>query len=89
MRWGWLPSPWEGAPAFVAVNVWIGLDDTNKNTVYKWFDGSEPVTYQNFDVLPDAASPDCVAFRAFGGGGRWYTFDCTNQRPAICECDGP
>jgi hypothetical protein len=66
--------------------VWIGLHDPDQQGSYLWTDGTPP-SFTHWSSAPSAGSPDCVSKNTRFSDGRWYTRDCADTRPAICECN--
>ncbi|XP_071039410.1 macrophage mannose receptor 1 isoform X2 [Parasteatoda tepidariorum] len=86
--------------AFLLMNVketlWIGLNDRDNESQYKWDDGT-PYDYWNWE--PDEPSgprlekEDCVEFiiysgRANGKPGQWNDLECGHDREFICQKKG-
>lgn len=68
------------------IEVWIGLHDIDQDGAYVWLDGTPPA-FTRWSGTPNAASPDCVVKNTLLNDGRWYTRDCAEARPAVCECE--
>jgi hypothetical protein len=68
------------------IEIWIGLNDTDQNGAYVWLDGTPPA-FTRWSSPPGATSPDCVVKNTLISDGRWYLRDCTEVKPAVCECD--
>jgi hypothetical protein len=78
----------------LGTTYWIGLSDSQVESVFTWSDGS-PLSYSNWALAePNDAggAEDCTTI--LGGGlsnpgvqgiGRWNDLSCTNARPFVCS----
>ena len=65
-------------------NMWIGLDDTGDESMFRWADSS-PLSYTNWDDgRPGGVgkgTKDCVMM---ADDGKWSDVQCDNQLPYMC-----
>ena len=73
-------------------NLWIGLNDSNKDGLYLWSSGYMPL-YNNFDCdcnCVNSRNDICVVMYASGAKrGKWDDQTCGTKNGYICKTVGP
>uniref|UniRef100_A0A8C3XBH0 Mannose receptor C-type 1 n=1 Tax=Cyanoderma ruficeps TaxID=181631 RepID=A0A8C3XBH0_9PASS len=64
---------------YATTNVWIGMNDINRESTFLWTDGST-VSYTNW-----ATGTDCVFIMK--SDGKWRDDSCDNKRGYVCQID--
>ncbi|GFR61987.1 C-type lectin domain family 11 member A [Elysia marginata] len=69
--------------------MWIGMQDTIREGIYVWEDGSQVRHWGNmhyFNGEPFSSGEDCLALNPLDW--QWHDFDCSNEKHSfICQYD--